>query len=470
MNQFFKKIFGLKTRNEEDDLSDSIIFHGNTKIENSESDKVEVEESESTIPNEVIEPKFEINDDSYSWKKPYDPLIDLRNYIFPDLALFSDSIQNTLYSFSAKSIGYKLPILWSCSDNNLLVKDISGLANILITGTQAKGKTNFIHQLIISLLLTKHPSQLKLVLADIKGLDIGIYKLLEKHFLARLPETDDSILKDPKNLVHCLNAFCIEMDNRYDLIVEAGVRNITEYNTKFIQRKLNPEKGHQFLPFIIFIIDDLGLYTYQGFPEINLPLVRLVSEGYKAGIYTIISTSQTNTLSLPNNLLSMINQRVVFRLNSKEDYKRFFGTTKFEIPLEEGKFLYNENGHIQKGQSILFPMDDIKKLVEFIADQPSYQQAFLLPEYVSEEEFENKTFDINDRDPLFEDAARLIVQSQSGSTSLLQRRMKLGYNRVGRIIDQLEAAGIVGPNQGSKVRDVLVKTDAELKKYFSREK
>lgn len=162
----------------------------------------------------------------------------------------------------------------------------------------------------------------------------------------------------------------------------------------------------------------------------------------------------------------MINQRVVFRLNSKEDYRRFFGTTKFEIPLEEGKFLYNENGHIQTGQSILFPMDNIKKMAEFIAHQPGYPGAFLLPEYVSENEFEIKKFDVNDRDSLFEDAARLIVISQSGSTSLLQRRMKLGYNRVGRIMDQLEAAGIVGPSNGSKLRDVLIKTDGELEKYL----
>lgn len=253
MNQFFKKIFGLKTRNEEDDLSNSTIFQRNTEIENSESDNVEVEEPESTIPNEVIEPKFETNDDSVNQKKPYDPLLDLRNYMFPDLALFGDSMKDILNSFAEKSNNYKLPVLWSNYDNNLLVKDISELANILITGTQAVGKTNFIHQLIMSLLLTKHPSQLKLVLADIKGLEIGIYKLLETHFLARLPGIEDMTLKDPKNLVHCLSALCILMDIRYDLIVEAGVRNITEYNTKFVQRELNPEKGHEFLPSIIFI-------------------------------------------------------------------------------------------------------------------------------------------------------------------------------------------------------------------------
>lgn len=467
MNQFFKKIFGLKDKNEQADLSDSVIFQGKTGFENSQSDEGDAAEPVPPISNAVpVIPTAEANEDFHNQEKPYDPLLDLRNYKFPELELFSDSIQDTLNSFAAKTIDYKLPVLWSRTDNNLIVKDFAELANILIVGTQASGKTNFIHQLIISLLLRKHPSQLKLVLADIKGLDIGIYKLLEKHFLARLLGIEDTTLKDSKNLVHNLNALCIEMDNRYDLIVDAGVRNITEYNTQFVQRKLNPEKGHQFLPFIIFIIDDLGLYTYQGSPEINSPLVRLVNEGYKAGVYTIVSTSQTNSLSLPNNLLSMINQRVVFRLNSKEDYRRFFDTTKFEIPLEEGKFLYKQNGHIQTGQSILFPMDDIKKMVEFIARQQGYQQAFLLPEYVSEKEFGNKAFDVNDRDPLFEDAARLIVQSQSGSTSLLQRRMKLGYNRVGRIMDQLEVAGIVGPNLGSKVRDVLVKTEAELEQYL----
>jgi S-DNA-T family DNA segregation ATPase FtsK/SpoIIIE len=467
MNQFFKKIFRVKDKNEQADLSDSFIFQRKTDFENSQSEEGDAEERVPPISNDVsIIPTAEANDDCQNKEKSYDPVLDLNNYKFPELKLFSDSVQDTLNSFEAKSIDYKLPVLWSRTDNKLIIKDFAELANILIIGTQASGKTNFLHQLIISLLLKKNPSQLKLVLADIKGLDIGIYKPLEKHFLARLPGIEDATLKDSKNLIHSLNALCIEMDNRYDLIVDAGVRNITEYNTNFVQRKLNPEKGHQFLPFIIFIIDDLGLYTYQGSPEINLPLVRLISEGYKAGICTIVSTSQINSLSLPNNLLSMINQRVVFRLNSKEDYRRFFDTTKFEIPLEEGKFLYNHNGHIETGQSILFPMDDIKKMVELIACQPGYSEAFLLPEYVSENEFGNKAFDLNDRDPLFEDAARLIVQSQSGSTSLLQRRMKLGYNRAGKLMDQLEAAGIVGPNLGSKVRDVLVKTESELKQYL----
>jgi len=222
------------------------------------------------------------------------------------------------------------------------------------------------------------------------------------------------------------------------------------------------------LPFIILVIDDLSGFTYKGSSEINFPLIRLVSEGYKTGIFTIISTSQTSGIALPNNLLSMTKQRVVFRLNSKEDYRRFFDTTKFEIPSEDGKFLYNDSGSIRVGQSILFSIGDIEQLLKFISNQQGYPQAFLLPEYLSENLFESKEFDVNDRDALFEDAARLIVQSQSGSSSLLQRRMKLGYNRVGSLMDQLEAAGIVGPNQGGKVRDVLVKTDAELESYLNK--
>lgn len=468
MGEFFKRIFGLKRKHTGRNLSNSDIFQEN-QISKNDSQVIK-EEILETLPEPLNSnsEKSEIQRDAESLypTQPYDPMLDLRNYKFPEITLFSEPIRKILSSLNESSSGNTLSVMWSLIEKNLIIKDISEITNMVITGTQATGKTNFIHQLILSLLLRKHPSQIKFVLADIKGVELGIYRLIEKHFLAKLPSQPDNVLKDPNNLIQSLFALCIEMDNRYDLLVEAEVRNITEYNAKFINRKLDIEKGHQYIPFIILIIDDLGGYTYKGSSEINLSLIRLVSEGYKAGIYTIISTSQTSGLSLPNNLLSMIKQRVCFRLNSKEDYRRFFDTTKFEIPLEPGKFLYNDSGYVRTGQTFLFSISDIEKVVHFIADQQGYPQAFLLPEYMDEKNFGIKYFDISDRDALFEDAAKLIVQSQSGSTSLLQRRMKLGYNRAGRLMDQLEAAGIVGPNLGDKVRDVLIKTDAELQQYL----
>jgi len=471
MKGLFKKIFGPKTS----PTSDQIICDSSILPEEKTAEIgapiINMETPEVLPRSENYESdtsEIKTSDQKSKPRLPYYPKLDLRDYKFPGLALFTETIQKVLSALTEVSYVYTLPVLWSSTENRLIIKDICEFNNLLITGAQVTGKTNFIHQLVISLLLRKHPSQLKFVFADIKGLELGIYRSIEKHFLAKLPGQQDIILKEPKHLIHSLNALCIEMDNRYDLLVNAEVRNITEYNIKFKQRRLDPEKGHQYLPFIILVIDDLGGYTYKGSPEINLPLTRLVSEGYKTGIYTIIGTSQTSGLSLPNNLLSMIKQRVVFRLNSKEDHKRFFDTIRFDIPLERGKFLYNDSGHVQTGQTILFSSSDIENLTAFIANQQGYPQAFLLPEYVDENVFDHKEFDVNDRDALFEDAAKLIVQSQSGSTSLLQRRMKLGYNRAGRLMDQLEAAGIVGPNRGDKIRDVLIKTNAKLEKYLNR--
>lgn len=466
MNPFFKRIFGINTGNEQPVLFETNITQAKIEVDKAERIEDEVIEPATTIDkSETVDHISSAKIQSSNQTGPYDPLLDLPNYKFPELCLFDESNQKILNFLKTNSFDFRLPLLWSGNNDTPIIKDISELGNILIIGSQESGKSNLIHQIIISLLLKKHPAQLKFVFADIKGLDLGIYKSLEKHFLASLPEYD-VILKQTNNLVHSLNALCIEMDNRYDLLAEAGVRNITEYNSKFIQRRLNPEKGHQYLPDLIFIIDDLGLYTYSGSTEINLTLVKLVSEGNKAGIQTIISTSQTNNISLPNNLLSMIQQKVAFRLNIKGDYRRFFESSKFDIPVDAGEFIYNENVQVHKGKTLLFTLDEITKMVDFIASQKGYAEFFNLPEYADEKEFVGRNFDGSERDALFEDAARLIVMSQSGSTSVLQRKMKLGYNRAGLLMDQLEAAGIVGPSHGIKTRDVLVRTEAELIDYL----
>lgn len=431
-----------------------------------------VPELSTTIETEATEQdKKEKGLQSSEQKRAYSPEEDLRNYIYPESSLFSEPVQQEVNLFKVRvPIYYALPVLWSISENLPVMKDLEAPGSILVTGSQATGKTGFIHQIILSLLLKKHPCQLKFLLCDIKGLEFGAYSGLEKHFLATLPQQKVPIINDLKELVSGLNRLCIEMDNRYDLLNDAHVKNVIGYNKKFIERKLDPEKGHQYLPSIVLIIDDLGAYLLEKPSNIDIfsPLKRLLSEGYKTGIYCVIGTSQTTGSALPHDLLLSVQRRVVFRLNSKEEYRKFFDTTRFDIPFKAGSFLYNDSGQILKGKTVLFSINDIERIVSFIENQQGYTEAFMLPEYVDEKEFENKSFDAMDCDPLFKDAAKLIVQSQSGSTSLLQRRMKLGYNRAGRLLDQLEAAGIVGPNQGSKVRDVMVKTDAELQKFFDQ--
>ncbi|CAN5751379.1 hypothetical protein BH10BAC3_BH10BAC3_11810 [soil metagenome] len=392
---------------------------------------------------------------------------DDNNYIYPEPALFNSLSQEILSAIHSNPDEFDLPILWSQNEQQIILKDLVEIKNILIVGTQATGKTTFLHQVIISLLLKHHPSKLKIILADSKGLDLGVYRAVEKQFLAKT-FASNPILNDRKGIVENLNSLAIEMDSRYDLLKEAGVRNIKEYNYRFLEQKLNPVKGHQFLPFLVFIVDDLGGFANTHFSEILRTLNRIVTEGYKVGIFTVISTSQIDGQLLPNNLLSMITQRAVFRLNSKAEYRRFFDTARIEIPSIAGGFLFNDFGRVHTGQSISFSDSEIQSVVGHISLQDIYPSAFLLPEYVDERELEANRFDLSDRDKFFDEAARLIVQNQIGSTSLIQRRLKLGYNQAGRLMDQLEAAGIVGANQGSKAREVLVRSEMELEEILDR--
>lgn len=397
----------------------------------------------------------------------YNSNFNLQDYNYPKLELIDDNtLKDVLYLSRELSNGQILPAIWSFKNEITLSEDLSTIGNLLVVGPPGIGKSNFLHQLIISLLFKKHPVQLKFVLVDFKKLEFGVYKLIENHFLAKLANEEESIVTETKKAVHTINALCIEMDNRYDLLKEAGCRNIKEYNGKFIERKLNPEKGHQFLPFIILIIDELADILIFEKNVVNASLEKLIRQGNKVGLITILSTSQVVGDTLQSNLGSLIEQRVVFRLFDREDYRRFYGTVNLDIPDDEGDFLYKNEGNFVLGKSIFINLDDIERVINFIGEQRGYPNAFLLPEYIDEGEKEGKYFDLVDKDSLFEDAARLIVASQVGSTSLLQRRMKLGYNRTGRLMDQLEAAGIVGHNQGSKAREVLVKTETDLQKIL----
>ena len=259
------------------------------------------------------------------------------------------------------------------------------------------------------------------------------------------------------------------MDNRYDLLKEAGTRNIREYNEKFVSRKLNPEKGHQFLPFIVLVIDEFADLIMTAGKEVEMPLARLAQLARAIGIHLIIATQRPSVNIITGTIKANFPARIAFKVSSKIDSRTILDVGGAEQLIGKGDMLISYNGELTRLQCAFVDTPEVDKVTEFIGDQRGYPQAFLLPEYVDEKELEAKGFDVNDKDPLFDDAAKLIVMSQQGSTSLLQRRMKLGYNRAGRLMDQLEAAGVVGQNQGSKARDVLIKSEMELQQYLNNE-
>jgi S-DNA-T family DNA segregation ATPase FtsK/SpoIIIE len=372
--------------------------------------------------------------------------------------LASDKFQYNNYSLPI-AIGKKI-------DNDNYIVDLTSMPHLLMAGATGQGKSVGLNAILVSLLYKKHPSQLKLVLIDPKKVELSVYRHIEKHFLAKLPGEEDAIITDTKKVVHTLNALCIEMDNRYDLLKEAGARNIKEYNEKFIKRKLNPLKGHQYLPFIVLVIDEFADLIMTAGKEIEMPIARLAQLARAVGIHLIIATQRPSVNIITGTIKANFPCRIAFKVTSKIDSRTILDAGGAEQLIGKGDMLISHHGEITRLQCPFVDTPEVEEIVDFLAKQRGYPQAFLLPEYVDEKELEGKDFDLGDRDSLFEDAARLIVQNQIGSTSLLQRRMKLGYNRAGRLMDQLEAAGIVGPNQGSKARDVLIKTEMELQQHL----
>lgn len=362
---------------------------------------------------------------------------------------------------------FSLPIaLGKKIDNEHFIVDLATMPHLLMAGATGQGKSVGINAILVSLLYKKHPSQLKLVMVDPKKVELSLYRVIEKHFLAKLPGEEESIITDTKKVVHTLNALCIEMDNRYDLLKEAGCRNIREYNEKFVARKLNPEKGHQFLPFIVLVIDEFADLIMTAGKEIEMPIARLAQLARAVGIHLIIATQRPSVNIITGTIKANFPARVAFKVSSKIDSRTILDTGGAEQLIGRGDMLVSYNGEVTRVQCAFVDTPEVEQIVDFISEQRGYPQPFYLPEYVDEKELESRDFDSGNRDPLFEDAARLIVQSQIGSTSLLQRRMKLGYNRAGRLMDQLEAAGIVGANQGSKARDVIFKTEMELEEFL----
>jgi S-DNA-T family DNA segregation ATPase FtsK/SpoIIIE len=351
-------------------------------------------------------------------------------------------------------------------DNENFIVDLASMPHLLMAGATGQGKSVGLNAVLVSLLYKKHPSQLKFVLIDPKKVELSVYRHIENHFLAKLPGEEDAIITDTKKVINTLNALCIEMDNRYDLLKEAGARNIKEYNEKFIKRRLNPQKGHQYLPFIVLVVDEFADLIMTAGKEVEMPIARLAQLARAIGIHLIIATQRPSVNIITGTIKANFPARIAFKVSSKIDSRTILDAGGAEQLIGKGDMLISYNGEITRLQCAFVDTPEVEKIVDFISEQRGYPQPFLLPEYVDEKELEGKDFDASDRDPLFEDAAKLIVQNQVGSTSLIQRRMKLGYNRAGRLMDQLEAAGVVGANQGSKAREVLIKTEAELIEFF----
>lgn len=362
---------------------------------------------------------------------------------------------------------FALPIaLGKKIDNENFIVDLATMPHLLMAGATGQGKSVGLNAILVSLLYKKHPSQLKFVLVDPKKVELSIYRTIEKHFLAKLPGDDDAIITDTRKVVNTLNALCIEMDERYDLLKDAGCRNIREYNEKFASRKLNPQKGHKFLPFIVLVIDEFADLIMTAGKEIETPIARLAQLARAIGIHLIVATQRPSVNIITGTIKANFPARIAFKVSSKVDSRTILDIGGAEQLIGRGDMLVSYQGDVTRVQCVFVDTPEVEKVAEFIGDQQGYPSAFELPEVVDEKDMEDREVDLLSKDPLFNDAALLIVQSQMGSTSMIQRRLKLGYNRAGRLMDQLEAAGIVGPSKGSKVREVLFKTEYELDQFL----
>ena len=373
------------------------------------------------------------------------------------------SMKTLLASEKFQTSQHSLPIaIGKKIDNENFIVDLAAMPHLLMAGATGQGKSVGLNAILVSLLYKKHPSQLKFVLVDPKKVELSLYRVIEKHFLAKLPGEEDAIITDTKKVINTLNALCIEMDNRYDLLKEAGCRNIKEYNEKFTSRKLNPERGHQYLPFIVLVVDEFADLIMTAGKEVEMPIARLAQLARAVGIHLIIATQRPSVNIITGTIKANFPARIAFKVSSKIDSRTILDAGGAEQLIGKGDMLVSFNGEITRLQCAFVDTPEVDRVCNFIAEQKGYPDAFLLPEYIDEKDLEASGFDAGDRDSLFEDAAKLIVSAQVGSTSFIQRRMKLGYNRAGRLMDQLESAGIVGPSQGSKPREVLYKSDAEL--------
>ncbi len=363
---------------------------------------------------------------------------------------------------------YALPIvLGKTISNEVFVTDLAKMPHLLMAGATGQGKSVGLNMILTSLLYKKHPSQLKFVLVDPKKVELTNFNIIEKHFLAKLPDSAEPIITDTSKVVNTLNSLCIEMDTRYDLLKNAGCRNLKEYNKKFESRRLNPNKGHRYLPYIVLVIDELADLMMTAGKEVETPIARLAQLARAIGIHLIVATQRPSVNVITGIIKANFPARLSFRVTSKVDSRTILDAGGADQLIGQGDMLLSLGSDMIRLQCAFVDTPEIDRICEFIAEQRGYDDAYLLPEFVGEESSGIGEVDLNDRDALFADAARVIVMHQQGSTSLIQRKMKLGYNRAGRIIDQLEAAGIVGPFEGSKARDVLIPDEYSLEQLLT---
>jgi len=347
------------------------------------------------------------------------------------------------------------------------IADLTRMPHLLMAGATGQGKSVGINALLISLLYKKHPSQLKFVMVDPKKVELSLFSTIEKHFLAKLPGEEDAIITDTRKVVATLNALCIEMDTRYELLKNAQVRNIKEYNAKFVKRKLNPKEGHQFLPYIVLVIDEFADLIMTAGKEVEMPIARIAQLARAVGLHCVIATQRPSVNIITGTIKANFPARIAFKVASKVDSRTILDSSGAEQLVGRGDMLLAIGSDVIRLQCPFVDTLEVEKVVEFIEKQQGYPEAFMLPEFLDEQAQKEKAGILEgDRDPLFAEAAKIIVQHQQGSTSLIQRRLKLGYNRAGRLMDQLEAAGIVGPNAGSKAREVLYGDLTELEQYL----
>ena len=363
---------------------------------------------------------------------------------------------------------YELPlILGKTISNEVLLADLTKMPHILVAGATGQGKSVGLNVMLSSLLFKKHPSILKFVLIDPKKVELSLFNKIEKHFLAKLPDVEEPIITETKKVVHTLKSLCTEMDVRYNLLKDAQARNLKEYNKKFINRRLNPNEGHRYLPYIVLVIDELADLMMTAGKEIETPIARLAQLARAIGIHLIIATQRPSVNVITGVIKANFPTRISFKVTSNMDSRTILDVKGAEQLVGLGDMLFSSGSDIIRLQCPYVDTPEIEKICDHIKTQRGYVSAYLLPEYIDENEKQIADIDLSDRDPLFEDAARLIVSSQTGSTSLLQRKLKLGYNRAGRLTDQLEVAGIVGPSEGSKPRQVLIQDEYSLEKLLN---
>ncbi|MCK9202827.1 MAG: DNA translocase FtsK [Bacteroidales bacterium] len=378
------------------------------------------------------------------------------------------SIKSLLSTEKFKTSSYELPfVLGKTISNETFIADLARMPHLLMAGATGQGKSVGLNTIITSLLYKKHPSQVKFVLIDPKKVELTLYTKIERHFLAKLPDSDDAIITDTKKVIRTLNSLNIEMDSRYDLLRDAQVRNIKEYNEKFFSRLLNPNEGHHFLPYIVLVIDEFADLIMTAGREIETPLTRLAQLARATGIHLIIATQRPSVNIITGTIKANFPARIAFRVISKIDSRTILDSSGADQLIGRGDMLLSTGSELIRLQCAFVDTPEIDRLTEFIGSQRGYPDAYALPEYSDEEGGNTKDINPDERDEFFSEAARLVVEHQHGSTSLIQRKLKLGYNRAGRIIDQLECAGIVGPFEGSKAREVRFKDLNALEEHLN---